>query len=222
MTKEEEKKYKRDYFRSIILLKEIEFFDGEETPIKMKVINKLLLNFDFKPNSFGALVYNKNGDAICCAGKCDRALASINEDYELEKLIDSYFDGTKKLLKQNLLKQVLLRPLFRKKELRYYKSIESSLKNVLYNFPHEIVLESIFLSSRWAKTEINGKNVVVGVVFKNKKPHKIGVGFPSVNKGQQILKQKFGTLKFYAATKTKKLGYYLNFKDATTGRENFD
>lgn len=60
MTKEEEKKYKRDYFRSIILLKEIEFFSDHlfikdeydkdpQKAIKQYIDEQIYLKYDFLP-----------------------------------------------------------------------------------------------------------------------------------------------------------------------------
>lgn len=60
MTKEEEKKYKRDYFRTILLLKEIEFFSDHlfkkeeydknpEKAIKQYIDEQIYLKYDFLP-----------------------------------------------------------------------------------------------------------------------------------------------------------------------------
>ena len=204
-------------------LKVIEIFNNGEIIEKTEILPEILLSFSAKSVCFGAVIYNKENYPICFSGKnVEINKDNLDEEEQLEKLIDSYFNETKKILRQDRLKKVLFKPLARKKELRYYKSIENNLKNVLYNFPREMVLESMFKTSRWAKCEINNKVVVVGVVFKNKNPYKIGVGFPSAQHKNDVLKRKCGELRFYRVTKTQPLGYYLNFKDATTGLDCFD
>ena len=202
--------YKEDF-------KTMEIFEGGILVEKFNILPENVLNFKINKQCFCAVLYGQTDFPLCAAG--NYALKEkFEQDKEIEKLIDFYLQKPT-FKKRKGLKETLFCPLFRTKKLRYYKNIEANLKSVLINFPRELVLENMFLNSRWAKAETNGKIIVVGVVFNNNVPQKIGVGFPSLKGQKQTLNKKCGTLKFYAIDGQKNLGYYLNFKDATTGKD---
>ena len=189
--------------------------DGGIVIQKTEMAPEIVLNYKINKPGFCVVINDANNLPLCAAGKYINKEA---EDEEIEKLIDFYMQTNNDMTHKNL-KSVLFAPLFRTRKLRYYKHIEKNLKSVLINYPKELVLENLFAPSSWAKAEIDGKMIVVGVVYKNDVPIKIGVGFPSLKKEKEEINKKCGKLKFYPVSPKSNFGYYLNFKDANTGKD---
>ena len=208
------------FFNALNSAKYISIFAENQLIEKAEIANEIILNFKVKANAFSAIIYDSSEKKICYAGSPPlEKISNIFSDYEnLDEVIDYYFNNSNKISKKDILKKALLSPLFLKKKLKYNKSIEQSLKTALANFPREVVLEDMFKNSRWVKAEIKNKIVVLGVIFFKNEPSKIGVGFPSKKTEEKIIK-KCGSLKFYSIFKNSCYGYYLNFKDASSGKE---
>lgn len=129
MTKEEEKKYKRDYVRTIILLKEIEFFSDHlfkkekydkdsEKAIKQYIDEQIYLKYDFLPlnllresiSSFNS--YCENNDSLIeKKRKLNKGLEFINHlrnkvsghlsDEAIDKMVQWIFEIYDENAKQN-------------------------------------------------------------------------------------------------------------------------
>lgn len=112
---------------------------------------------------------------------------------------------------------------WRKTKGMYFKNNEKTLNSLFANFSKDFVLEKMFKTSKWVRVETESGIWVVGIVYRNNKPAFLGVGQPwldSVPVGN-IFHTSFGVCKFYPISTNSKFGYFINFKDATFGKDVF-
>lgn len=112
---------------------------------------------------------------------------------------------------------------WRKTKGMYFKNNEKTLNSLFVNFSKDFVLEKMFKTSKWVRVETESGIWVVGIVYRNNKPAFLGVGQPwldSVPVGN-IFHMSFGVCKFYPISTNSKFGYFINFKDATFGKDVF-
>lgn len=112
---------------------------------------------------------------------------------------------------------------WRKTKGMYFKNNEKTLNSLFANFSKDFVLEKMFEMSKWVRVETETNIWVVGIVYRNNKPAFLGVGQPwldAVPVGN-IFHTSFGMSKFYPISTNSKFGYFINFKDATFGKDVF-
>ena len=109
----------------------------------------------------------------------------------------------------------------RKTEGMYFKNNEKTLNSLFANFSKDFVLEKMFETSKWVRVETENDIWVVGIVYRNNRPAFLGVGQPwlgAVPVGNTF-HTAFGVCKFYPISTNSKFGYFINFKDATFGKD---
>ena len=150
-------------------------------------------------------------------------LTDVSSDLEIEKLIDStmfnsdYLFGNLPFYGDE--RRVLTKPLTKVKTLSYYQKYEALINRVFDNCPKDELLGHMFKNSRWARFRKNGKNYVIGLIYRNSRPQFLGVGLVSLNAPSFYLNDKLlGRLRFYRVNKNQKFGYFLSFRATSTGK----
>lgn len=190
------------FYGDLNVLKEcakVSLFDDNEESIekiidnemKLIAIDDARLNFNIKDNE------NK---------------LKVEIDTKLEPI---KLDNNKKPRK---IKDIILKPLYRKVELHYFKQIEKSLCELFANCARERVLECMFSNSKWVRAETPNGIMVIGIIYSNNRPIKIGIGYPIDIAKTKFKDTKLGRMFYYPISLNTKFGYYLVFKSANNGK----
>lgn len=139
-----------------------------------------------------------------------------NENLILEKFSQRYeAEQIKRLLiKQNdnnlnFITDNMVEKMFGQKNIDFFNQSQESLNFIFSNYKRASSLESIFPSSKFVEVDVDGEKSFVGIIYKNRIPELIAIGFCS---GRELFDERFQVFKV-----GEKENFYLVFRRAADG-----